>query len=248
MTVQLFSVQNSTVVNLSRDDHPAHCRIWRQETLSLTLPGTHFGFIVQGESGLHRGDAPASAPFPLDAGMYFCLPEAGILNGENGMGFVITLPDYHGVFSLGGPIEASGRLAYINGGTNSVLIPPPLLGDPCLHAMYLPPQIEQTSHTHPSYRIGIVISGNGVVETPEGDEAIAPGDIFVISAHQEHRFCTEANGLSAVVFHPDSEVGFSHRDNPMLRRTLVEGVTASALPHLQTSTIPETAGHRPSHP
>jgi hypothetical protein len=36
------------------------------------------------------------------------------------------------------------------------------------------------------------------------------------------------------VFHPDSEGGFTHRDNPMLRRTLVEERSAAELPEIQT--------------
>ncbi|MGP1384135.1 MAG: cupin domain-containing protein [Thainema sp.] len=234
MTLKLFSVHSPHCQDLSHGILPATLRSWQQTTLQLSSTGTHFGYVFQGEAKLHRGDRSAQPPFPLQAGMYFCLPAAGVLDGTTSAGIVITCPDYAGVFSLGGPIEERGRLAYINGGTNSVLIPPPLLGEPCLHAMYLPPQIEQTAHTHPSYRIGIVVGGEGYIETPEGGDAIAPGDIFLIPADYEHRFCTGDKGLTAVVFHPDSEAGFSHRDNPMLRRTLVEGVSASALPHLQT--------------
>ena len=234
MTLKLFSIQHSHFADLRDDVFPATLRIWRQETLQLSSSATHFGYVFQGQCGLYRGEYSVPQPFPLQSGMYFCLPGAGRLDGATSAGFVVTYPNYQGMFNLGGPIEAGGRLAYINGGTNSVLIAPPRLGDPSLHAMYLPASIEQTLHTHPSYRIGIVVSGTGYVATPAGTDAIAPGDIFLIPAHQEHCFYTGAEGLTAVVFHPDSEAGFSHRDNPMLQRTLVEGVSAAALPHLQT--------------
>jgi len=233
MTVQIYSPPHSMTQALSHAGQPATLKTWQRETLQLATPGTHWGFVFAGQAWLHRGEQP-EPPFPLPAGMYFSLPEAGVLDGATSAGFVVTCPTYHGVFGLGGPIEHRGRLAYVNGGTNSVLIPPPLLGDPCLHAMYLPPQVEQTMHTHPSYRIGMLVNGKGQVETPNGVDAIAPGDIFLIPADQEHRFCTATQGLCAVVFHPDSEVGFSHRQNPMLQRTLVEEVSAAALPHLQT--------------
>ncbi len=234
MTLKLFSIQNPHFEDLRDDVFPATLRIWRQETLQLSSSATHFGYVFQGQCGLHRGECPVPQPFPLQPGMYFCLPGAGRLDGATSAGFVVTCPDYQGMFSLGGPIEAGGRLAYINGGTNSVLISPPRLGDPSLHAMYLPANIEQTLHTHPSYRIGIVVSGMGHVAIPAGANAIAPGDIFLIPPHHEHCFYTGAEGLTAVVFHPDSEAGFSHRDNPMLQRTIVEGISAVALPHLQT--------------
>lgn len=234
MTLQLFSIHHPNLKNPGQVSASISLKTWQQETLPLSAPGTHWGYVFEGECQLFRGDRPTASPFPLAAGMYFCLPEAGLLDGRNSAGFIVTCPDHHGMFSVGGPIEAIGRLAYINGGTNTVLIPPPVLGDPCLNAMYLPPDIQQTMHTHPSCRIGLVISGSGTVETPEETDAIAPGDLFIIPAHQAHRFCTEALGLAAVVFHPDSEAGFSHRDNPMLRRTFVEGVSAVALPDLQT--------------
>ncbi|MBE9138340.1 cupin domain-containing protein [Nodosilinea sp. LEGE 07088] len=166
--------------------------------------------------------------------MYFCLPEAGQLKGHNASGLVITCPTYRGMFSLGGPLESAGRLAYINGGTSSLLLPPVIVGDPCLNAMYFPAGVEQTLHTHPSDRLGLVIAGAGIVETPETTAGVGPGDIFWISAGQLHRFCTAEHPLTIVVFHPDSEGGFTHRDNPMLRRTLVDGVSAADLPEIQT--------------
>ncbi|MBD2260353.1 cupin domain-containing protein [Pseudanabaena sp. FACHB-2040] len=170
--------------------------------------------------------------------MFFCLPKGGTLSGVGSCGLVITCLYHHGWFSLGGPLEAAGRLAYINGGTNSVLIAPPRLGDPCLHGMYLPPDIRQTLHTHPSYRIGIIVGGSGKVETPQSVNPLQPGDLIVIPANEAHRFYTNADGLTAVMFHPDSDVGFSHHDNPMLRRTLVDGISAVSLPHLHTP-LPE---------
>jgi hypothetical protein len=166
--------------------------------------------------------------------MFFCLPGSGTLSGADASGLVITCLYHDSLFTLGGPIEAAGRLAYINGGTNSVLIAPPMLGDPCLHAMYLPPNIQQTLHTHPSYRIGIVVDGSGNVETPQYTRALQLGDLFLISANEVHRFCTGNSGLTAVMFHPDSDVGFTHRDNPMLRRTLIDGVSAVNLPQIHS--------------
>ncbi len=169
--------------------------------------------------------------------MYFCLPGAGKIDGEDSSGIVFTCLNFNGMFSLGGPIEPTGRLAYINGGTNSLLIPPLVLGDPCLNAMYFPAGINQTLHTHPSFRLGIVVAGSGSFETPETEICVEAGTIFIIPADCLHKFRTGESLLTVVVMHPDSDTGFTHQNNPMLNRTMVEGVSAANLPQIQTKFI-----------
>ncbi len=238
MTVTFHSVQTPVVKHLGPEGYPGIVSTWQGGTHRRLGPGTHFGFIYAGSAVLTRrvdgAQGQGLQSFGLSQGMYFCLPGEGQLAGQTASGLVITCPTYTGMFSLGGPLEQSGRLAYINGGTSSLLIPPEIVGDPCLNAMYFPARVEQTLHTHPSDRLGLVVAGAGMVETPETTAQVGPGDIFWISAHQRHRFCTAEHSLTVVVFHPDSEGGFTHRDNPMLRRTLVDGVSATELPEIQT--------------
>ncbi|GAB4135365.1 MAG: hypothetical protein Fur0046_08070 [Cyanobacteria bacterium J069] len=232
MSLQLYSVQSSGFADLRSDPLPAMLRTWRNQTLPLPDTGTHFGFVYQGQPHLFRQAKRDS--YRLQTGMYFCLPGGGSVGSENSSGIIVTRLGYDGMFSLGGPLEPNGRFAYIDGGTNSLLIPPVMRGDACLNAMYFPAQVNQTLHTHPSYRIGLVVSGSGQIETPATQARISPGMIFVIPANALHKFRTDESGFTIVVFHPDSDTGFSHRDNPMLKRTLVEGVSAASLPHLQT--------------
>jgi quercetin dioxygenase-like cupin family protein len=238
MTLTLYSVQTPIVENLGPEGYPGLVRTWQGGTLPLTGPGTHVGFVYAGSPTLVRqpngAEGRGTQSFELMAGMYFCLPGEGQLEGQNCSGLIITCPTYGGMFSLGGPLESAGRLAYIDGGTSSLLIPPVIVGDPCFNAMYFPAGVEQTLHTHPSDRLGLVVAGAGMVETPETTAKITAGDIFWISASQLHRFCTADSPLTIVVFHPDSEGGFTHRENPMLRRTLVDGVSAAELPEIQT--------------
>ena len=47
-------------------------------------------------------------------------------------------------FQVGGPIEAMGRLRYIDGCTDSLLIPPWRRGEACLNHLHIPPGVEQT--------------------------------------------------------------------------------------------------------
>lgn len=231
MTLKLYSFQQPVTETLADPTFPSVLRTWQGESLALPETGTHFGYVYQGEADLVR---TGSAPYRLHGGMYFCLPGGGRIDGTSSAGLVITRLDYHGMFSLGGPVEPTGRLAYIDGGTNSLLIPPLMLGDPCLNAMYFPPDIDQTMHTHPSYRIGVIIAGKAEFATPQSVMPVATGHVFLIPAHSPHKFRTHSDQLIAVMFHPDSGTGYSHRDNPMLQRTWVDGVSAAELPQIQT--------------
>jgi hypothetical protein len=235
MTLKCYSLQPNLVLDLSQDQFPAILRTWQGNFLELSTNGTHFGFIQHGHPLLVRQSAQES--YRLHPQMYFCLPNTGYIDGQNSSGMVITCPHYQGMFSIGGAIEPMGRFAYLDGGTNSLLIPPLTLGDPCLHAMYFPPGVDQTLHTHPSYRIGIIVAGEAEIETPEDVISVETGTLFLIHANSLHKFRTSDKHLTVVVFHPDSDTGFTHRDNPMLRRTMVGGVSATQLPQIQTKLL-----------
>ncbi|MEL7333397.1 MAG: cupin domain-containing protein [Cyanobacteria bacterium J06560_2] len=208
-------------------------RAWHNDELALPAEGTHFGFVWRGMAYVMRDRSLAT--FPLSEGMYFSASEAVTLSGHDTSGIVITDLRHQGRFQIGGPLELEGRFAYIDGGMTSLLIAPMAFGDPVLNALYMPPNVDQTVHCHPSDRIGIIIKGTG--ECCERDEcrSLTPGTLFHIPAHQEHKFVTYGQGLDLVVFHPDSDMGFSDRNHPMLSRTLVNNVRATDLPDIQTS-------------
>lgn len=230
MMLETYPLRQNTI-DITQESFPAILRIWQGNSFELPACGTHFGYVYQGLSLLFR---QGEESYRLRSGMYFCLPGEGKIEGETSSGIVITRLNYHGMFSLGGPIEPTGRFAYIDRGTNSLLIPPILRGEPCLNAIYFPPRVDQTLHTHPSYRIGMVVTGRGKLENRKTVIALEPGIIFLISADSLHKFRTIESNLTVVVFHPDSDTGFTHRDNPMLKRTIVNGVSATELPHIQT--------------
>jgi hypothetical protein len=89
---------------------------WSGRTLARDATGTHFGFVHSGPAVLRC----PSGTFSLEAGMYFSVP--GALSIERGTGILISRLDYHGFFHLGGPVEERGRLRYIDGCTDSLLI------------------------------------------------------------------------------------------------------------------------------
>jgi quercetin dioxygenase-like cupin family protein len=153
--------------------------------------------------------------------MYFAVP--GPLRLRGGRGLVVTAEQTRGFFHLGGPVEDAGRLRYIDGCTDSLLVPPVLLGDPCLNLLHIPPGTRQTAHTHPSIRIGLIVRGSGECVTPERRYPLRPGLAFVIAAGAMHSFHTDREPLLVIAYHPDSDFGPTHECHPMVNRTILPG-------------------------
>jgi quercetin dioxygenase-like cupin family protein len=194
-------------------------RAWNRSVLELPREATHYVIAYAGTSTLER----SGTTFPLAAGMFACVPGSFVVNGASaeGAGLVISHHGYEGVFQLGGPIEATGRLRYIDGCTDSLLLSPPILGDPCLNHLHIPAGTTQTKHVHPSVRVGVVVRGEGICNTPDGEHALRPGLAFMIAPGVLHSFCTKSASLDVVVYHPDSDTGPTHEDHPMLNRTVI---------------------------
>lgn len=197
----------------------------RWDVLAEFDAGSVFGFVLSGENATlrHRGRA-----FGLQPGAYFVVPAgAGHLTNPGGRILLIGQPGATHPFMVGGPIEERGRLRYIDGCTDSLLIPPWRKGEACLNLLHLPPGIEQTMHTHPSDRIGVVVSGQGQCVTPDGTTDLRPGLLWRLPADAPHRFRTEGHALRIVAWHPDSDVGPTDDEQPMLSRTIIDGVSAA---------------------
>jgi hypothetical protein len=193
---------------------------------------TLFGYVYEGAARISF----AAGSFPVPRGFSFCAPGPLELSCD-GRALVAARIGYRGVFSLSGPLEPQGRLRYINGCSDSVLIAPTRRGDPCLNMLYVPPGIDQTEHTHPTVRAGIVVSGSGICRTPECEFPLPQGGVFVLAPDAPHSFHTTGEHMQIVVFHPDSDTGPSDDDHPMLNRTLVNGRAASTLEAIRTLSI-----------
>lgn len=200
---------------------------------------THFGFVSQGMVQLDT----ESGGFQLSAGMYFAIPgaltitpwapteasakpAASHLTSQNNdrqenLGFVVSMENYRSFPHLGGPIESTGRLRYIDGCSDSLLVPPVMLGDPCLNLLHLPPGVRQSFHTHPSLRLGMIVRGAGWCLTADRRTALLPGQLFFIPPDSVHCFHTEDESLLIIAFHPDSDFGPTHENHPMINRTIL---------------------------
>lgn len=226
-TATFVDLDHGELADLSQGPHPTTVSAWSSSGMDLRSGGTHFGFV-------YRGPAPvrhASGDFTLSDGMYFAVPDGCRIEG-GGRGIVITRLGYRGLFHVGGPIEERGRLRYIDGCSDSLLIPPVLRGDACLNLLHVPPHTDQTAHTHPSIRIGLVVKGEGYCETTQGAAPLLPGKVFILPAGELHSFHTLGSGLTIIAYHPDSDFGPTHEEHPMLNRTII-GDAAIAKPAVE---------------
>jgi hypothetical protein len=210
-----WELKHGCLADLEEDEFPTTLWGWKEQELALEEGSTHFGLVHAGTALLRC----ASGSFSLMAGMYFAVP--GSMRIVQGTGIVVTRRGFQGLFHLGGPVEAKGRLHYIDGCTDSLLVPPVLKGDPCLNLLHIPPHTRQTAHTHPSVRVGLVIRGHGWCVTPAGRLPLEPGRAFVIRARALHSFHTDDEDLGVIAYHPDSDFGPTHEDHPMVNRTLI---------------------------
>jgi quercetin dioxygenase-like cupin family protein len=199
----------------------------------VNLPGgcTHFGAVYDGRMWIRYQDVERQ----LNAGDYFCVSgPATILS--LGCGMASSAPSYDGLNVFGGPIEPRGRLRYIDGCSDTLLVPPVRKGDPCLNHLHFPAGIRQTPHTHPSVRTGFVYRGLGECIVPGYDPIpLRPGCIFVIPTNSVHSFNTASTTMDVIAFHPDSDTGATDDDHPMINRTLIDGVSASPVRRVQTA-------------
>ena len=197
---------------------PAVVSAWHRSRLQLEDGGTHFGCVRQGRANL----CTTSGEFELASGMYFAAVGPATIDGE-GDGFVTTLAAHRGFFQIGGPIEEVGRLRYIDGCSDSLLIAPIMRGDPCLNLLRIPPRTNQTPHTHPSLRVGMIVDGRGICRTTDDQVSLVPGMVFAIRPGGLHSFHTSEVPLRIIAWHPDSDFGPTHEEHPMLNRTFVQG-------------------------
>lgn len=169
----------------------------------------------------------------LEPGMYFSASDYVYITG--GHGILIERVGFKGMPMVGGPVEPSGRLKYIDGCTDSLLVPPVKMGDPCLNALYFPADIDQTEHTHPSIRVGIVLSGKGECIADDTVYPLVPETIFVIHEEGLHKFRTlGTDGMVVIAYHPDSDFGPVDEEHPMINRTIVDGTSAREIEEIRT--------------
>lgn len=160
-----------------------------------------------------------------------------LLEGDDSALLVaITRYGYRG-FALAGQREKFGRMSYIDGCSDSLLIFPNRMGDMSLNHLHFPPGINQTQHIHPSIRFGIVAGGQGeawyegatFIDQKGADhklkdgwvEPLLPGGMFLLEEQEQHSFRTYKEGMDVIAFHPEGNWGPTDENHPMLNKTLI---------------------------
>lgn len=201
-------------------------------TIKLEPKGACYGFVLSGSLALdENGFVMEGHWFTTANGL-----RAEMTSGT--LALVIQRSDYIGM-DVVGKLEPHGRLKYINGAMDSILFGPIKKGEPIINALYMPPGIHQTMHTHPSTRAGVIISGAAEAETRTGAHALRPGTVFFLPTNGWHKFRTDRTNKPLVLFayHPDSDFGPSDEDHPMLNRTIVGEKSAKDMPEIQTKDL-----------
>ena len=115
--------------------------------------------------------------------------------------------------------KKTGRLSYIDGCSDELLVYPPRLGDPSLSYLYFPKKTKQTVHNHPSIRIGYILSGSGYAELNETKIQLKNNMLFMLNEKEIHRFVTKNEEMRLIAFHPDGDWGPTDESHTMLNRT-----------------------------
>jgi hypothetical protein len=191
---------------------------WAGAPAVLGAAGATVFALVDAAAELAIGDDR----FTLAATSYAVAAQPVTVRG--GRGLAITVAGYRGLRQLGGPLEDRGRLRYIDGCTDTLLVSPPRLGEPCLNHLHIPAGTRQSAHTHPSPRVGLIARGRGTCVTAHGAVPLVAGLGWWIPAGLTHAFHTGDDALDVVAWHPDSDFGPTDEDHPMRNRTyLVPG-------------------------
>mmetsp|Transcript_8119 Transcript_8119/g.13504 ORF Transcript_8119/g.13504 Transcript_8119/m.13504 type:complete len:387 (+) Transcript_8119:78-1238(+) len=200
--------------------------------------GAVYGYVICGAVDIYDdsncNNTNNRRPRTLYTGEYFCIPAPAsihLLPHEEGCNypfmknsaaennkllsktrlFVVHTSHFHPLRSFGGPIEESGRLKYIDGCSDTLLISPPKRGDPCLNLLHFPANVQQTAHTHPSTRFGVVVRGSGQCVGIDANSKMEkkmtplyPGMIFAIEKDMVHSFSTTGASNNASTSTMDS--------------------------------------------
>lgn len=195
---------------------------WRRHELQLAGGDfAQFGYVASGKVEV----TDAHGVYVLTGGMYFSTSGALTLRPiGNSPGILLRQEQATVPRLFGGPLEATGRLRYIDACTDSLLLSPARRGDACLNHLHIPPGIRQTAHFHTSDRVGVIARGRGRAVLPQTQQVfeLAPESGWLIEAGLVHHFTTQQrDSLDVIAWHPDSEIGPSDDDHPMLNRTFV---------------------------
>lgn len=213
----MCNLKQGDVFDLSESIYPARLEVIQGISKIGGAISTDYGYVLTGYAEIET----PHFTFRLEAGGFFCIPGEFSVRAD---GILVTIRrlGYRGV-PIAGRIEDIGRLSYIDGCSDTILVMPPRLGDPVLNYLHFPQGTTQTLHTHPTYRLGVIARGAGFAYGPAWEKELSEGCVFELDPHELHGFHTVQGNLAMdiIAFHPDSDWGPTDAFHPMLNRTYV---------------------------
>jgi len=180
---------------------------------------TMFGFVTSGMFEITSGDQS----WIVQEGNFMSLKtnfSVNVLEQDSQL-FAIVRYGYRGM-DIVGKVEPQGRLSYIDGCTDTLIVPPPRKSDACLNHLHFPNNITQTQHLHSSIRMGIVISGQGsAFQSNAWEYPLIKGMMFCLKEGEVHSFKTTEEHMDIIAYHPDSDFGPTDDNHPMLNKTYI---------------------------
>lgn len=211
----ILAPKNKLLIDAGNTQFPSQMQIVQNDKFETSGQDSYYiGYVGDGDCRIKYFGLEAR----LSAGMYFAL-SCNFKLEATGTVALFKRIGYRGLNSIGGPLEATGRQRYIDGCTSTLLIYPALLGDCCFNYLYFPPNTVQTSHFHPSIRLGVVTEGSGYCHVNGTKMKLKKADCFYLEENEEHYFSSENEALAVVAYHPDSDWGPTHEVHPMINRT-----------------------------
>lgn len=206
-------------INMLNTMYPSQAKKVKNGSFSTSPVSSTFGFVLSGRVNFGNEKIAQS-------NQYFSMwtEETQVYQVE-GEAVFFTRVGYKCQNNVGGPLENSGRLCYIDGCSDSLLIYPPRQGDPSVSALFFTAGLNQTFHIHPSIRFGVVVDGYGFSNVKQNEQEIEihlkTGDMFCIEEREIHRFRTTNSHMTVVAYHPDGDWGPTDHDHTMLNRTYI---------------------------
>ena len=213
--------------------YPTLMTVFKKSGETGTKEGTVQGYVLNGTVDIKTRHFTAQ----LGEQGFFAAPGGVELKlGENTTVVTIERYGFQGLAQVG-QREKRGRLSYIDGCSDTLIIPPARKGDCVLNHLHFPAGINQTQHIHPSIRMGIVAGGYGeswyeghwwtkADGTREQLKApwvnkLTPGSVFMLEEQEQHSFRTFKDTMDIIAYHPDSDCGPTDDTHPMIQRTYI---------------------------
>lgn len=217
--------KNGDILDASDTMYPSSLFTIRNAVRAFTdKHSTFYGYVVRGSAQL----STASINATVKAGTFFSSTSHLVVETD-GTVVIFERHGYRGLTVIG-TLEATGRLAYIDGCSSTILVLPARLGDPVFNHLHFPTNVLQTEHIHPSIRLGVVARGQGIAFGSGNDGKskwelpLTEGSIFYLPALQRHAFQTlrKSEPLDIISYHPDSDWGPTDQAHPMRSKTLMQ--------------------------